>query len=122
MSAIEESKPKLPKELELAQSLTTLLDDRFRIPIIGVRFGVDSLLGLIPVAGDAVSFAISGLIISTFIRHGMPKRLVARMVLNSGLDFMFGSIPVLGDVFDMAFKANRRNLKLATDHFTKQTK
>jgi hypothetical protein len=76
----------LPRELVLAEQLTSLLDDRFRVPVIGIRFGLDPLLGFIPWAGDILSASVSLLILSAFMRHGVPKRLIAKMVFNIILD------------------------------------
>ena len=107
----------LPRELVLAEQLTSLLDDRFRVPVIGIRFGLDPLLGFIPWAGDILSASVSLLILSAFMRHGVPKRLIAKMVFNIILDLMVGAIPFLGDLFDIYFKANRRNMRMAKEYF-----
>lgn len=107
----------LPNELVLAEQLTTLLDDRFRVPIIGIRFGLDPLLGFIPWLGDILSASVSLLILSAFVRHGVPKQLIAKMVLNIVIDLVMGAIPLLGDLFDIYFKANRRNMRMAKEYF-----
>lgn len=110
----------IPKELELAERLTRLMDDQFKVPIINFRFGLDPVIGLIPWAGDIVSFAISILILSSIVRNGMPFWLIARMVLNIVLDLLIGGVPVLGGIADFFFKANRMNLKLAREYFESQ--
>ena len=107
----------LPIELQWAERLTRLMDDQFRIPVIGFRFGIDPIIGLIPWAGDLVSFLISTLIVSAIVRHGMPRSLVVRMVANILLDLIIGGIPVVGTMADFFFKANRSNLKLAQQYF-----
>lgn len=110
----------LPQELELAERITSLLDDRFRIPFTDIRFGIDPVLGLIPGAGDTVSAIISLLMVIAFVRHGIPARLVGLMLLNILVDTVVGSVPVFGNIFDVVFKANRRNLKLARAFFISQ--
>ncbi len=94
-----------------------LLDTKFRIPGTQVRYGADFLLGLIPGAGDLVSMGLSGLLIATMARHGASGRLVGRMLLNVGLDTLVGSIPILGNLFDLLFKANHRNAKLMHEDY-----
>ena len=108
---------KLPKELEWAERLVSLMDDKFRVPIINFRFGLDPIIGLIPVAGDLVSFVISALIIKGLVTSGMPRSLVMKMVVNIVLDFLIGEIPVVGDIWDFFNQANRKNLKLAKEYF-----
>ena len=92
------------------------MDDRFRIPGTNVRFGLDALLGLIPGIGDAAATLISVGLIWEARRLNAPKRKLARMVANLAADLIIGSIPLIGDVFDVAFKANRRNMDLLRDH------
>lgn len=111
----------IPKELELAERLTRLMDDQFKVPFINFRFGLDPVIGLIPWAGDIVSFAISILILSSIVRNGMPFWLIVRMVLNSVLDLLIGGVPVLGGIADFFFKANRINLKMAREYFESQS-
>lgn len=107
----------VPKELEYAEKLVRLMDDQFKIPFTNFRFGIDPLIGLIPFVGDAVSFVVSALIVTAFVRHGVPRSVILRMVANIVLDLLVGGIPVIGDAWDFFFKANRKNLKLARKHF-----
>lgn len=93
--------------------IATLMDDSIRIPLIGRRIGLDGLVGLIPGVGDAVSGAVSVYLILEAARAGARKRALARMALNAGLDSLVGAIPVVGDLFDLAFKANLRNARIA---------
>ena len=98
--------------------LADALDSRFRIPGTKIRFGYDSLIGFIPGIGDAASVLPAGWIIYQGHRLGAPKRTLARMATNVAIDSVVGSIPLLGDLFDVGFKANRRNigiLKAALD-------
>ncbi|WP_299971078.1 DUF4112 domain-containing protein [uncultured Roseobacter sp.] len=99
-------------EIEKLDHLSTLLDSRFRIPGTPIRFGWDSLLGLIPGAGDLASLGPSAYLIYKGYRLGARKRTILRMTANTGLDFVIGAAPILGDVFDLVFKANNRNFAL----------
>lgn len=93
------------------------MDARFRIPGTGIRFGLDALLGLIPGMGDFSSFLLSGWLVLALARRGAPGFLLAKMVLNIVIDWLIGSIPLVGDLFDVAFKANQRNVKLMREHY-----
>lgn len=97
-----------------------MLDDRWRIPFTPWRVGLDGLLGLIPVVGDAAGLALSVWLMAQARRAGAPRWLLTRMAANMGLDATIGAIPVLGDWFDFAFKANRRNLRLLQRHLVRQ--
>jgi len=94
-----------------------LLDTRFRIPGTEVRFGVDFVIGLFPYAGDLLSLAFSGLLIATMAKNGASGMLVVRMLANVALDALVGTIPFLGDLFDLFYKANVRNLHLMQEHY-----
>jgi hypothetical protein len=94
------------------EALADLLDSRFRVPGTDWRFGIDPLIGLLPGLGDVLSGVSSGWIVLEARRMGVPRGLLARMAMNVALDVLVGAVPVLGSVFDFAFKANRRNLRL----------
>lgn len=100
--------------------LADLLDTRFRLPILGYRFGLDSLIGLIPGVGDAATAAISFYIIFEAARAGAGPLLILRMIYNVVIDAILGSVPVLGDLFDFAFKANLRNANLLREHYARK--
>jgi hypothetical protein len=102
----------VPDELRALDSATRLMDSVFRIPGTQIRFGIDPLLSLIPGLGEGLSAVVSGGLVLAMLRHGANGPLVLRMVGNVALDALVGSIPLLGDLFDVAFKANRRNLRL----------
>lgn len=93
-------------------TVSALLDTRFRIPFTNIRFGWDFILGLVPGVGDALSFAISGALVAGMVRHGVGGKALLMMLGNILLDLLAGSIPVLGDIFDLTYKANRRNFRL----------
>lgn len=92
------------------------LDERFRLPGLGVRMGIDGLLGLVPVIGDAAGGVISSYILFEAWRLGVPRSVLARMAANIGIDVAVGTVPVFGDIFDVRWKANRRNVNLLTRH------
>jgi hypothetical protein len=82
------------------------------MPGTEVRFGLDPILGLIPGLGDVAGAALSGYLVLLAARLGAPRVVVLRMVANVALDSIVGSVPLLGDAFDVAWKANTRNLAL----------
>jgi hypothetical protein len=92
-----------------------LMDSEVRLPLVG-GIGLDPVLGLIPYAGDVVSATVAASIILNSLQYGLPKAVVAQMVANMFVDLLFGAIPVVGDLFDIAFKANTRNLDLLRAH------
>jgi hypothetical protein len=96
--------------------LATLLDARFVIPFTKFRFGADSLIGLAPGVGDVLTTALSLYIVYEAHRLGVPKTVLARMLGNVAVDGLFGAVPVAGDVFDVMFRANRRNVRILRDH------
>lgn len=106
--------------LRHVRQLSILLDSAFMIPGSKVSFGIDSLIGLLPVVGDAISLALSGYIIVLARRCGVSHWTAGRMVTNALIDFGFGAIPVAGDAFDVAWKANRKNVALLEKHLHKR--
>lgn len=88
------------------------LDDCLSIPGTRFRFGLDAVIGLLPVAGDVIAAAVSALTIARAARAGVPKRVLLTMARNVVVDFAGGLIPGLGDVFDAVFKSHRRNFEL----------
>lgn len=121
MATPPELKPTPPaltdrRELRQIERLSYLLDNAIRIPGIGYRIGYDAILGLIPGIGDAVGLALSAYIIFVSSRFGVPKIVVAKMVLNTATETLAGFVPIIGDVFDATWKANQRNLYLLHEH------
>ena len=106
------SKPDFPIPLMKAKRLAHMLDSAFRIPVIGVRIGFDSLFGLIPAIGDALMLLTSLKIISYAKQLGVPGSMRAAMYRNCGIDFALGFIPVVGDVVDLFYKANNTNVAM----------
>jgi len=102
--------------LERCRLVGTALDDAIPVPGTDRRIGLDPILGVLPVAGDAVAAVASSYIVLEAARLGVPSSTLARMGANVALDFGIGSIPVVGDLFDAGFKANKRNVELLEEH------
>ena len=109
-------KPRSDADIRRARALARVLDTAVGVPGTKLRFGLDALLGLFPVAGDVVSAVMSGYIVLTAWRRGASSAVIGRMLANIGVDTALGSIPLLGDLFDVAFKSNVRNVKLLEEH------
>jgi hypothetical protein len=103
--------------LRRIRGLARLMDTALRVPGTRISLGADSVLGLIPGIGDFAAAAISLVIVNEARRLGVPNDKLVKMLVNVGFDTVAGSVPVLGDVFDVYFKSNRRNLQLVLDHF-----
>ena len=101
-----------PADLDRLDWLARLLDSRYRVPGTRIRFGLDSIVGLIPGVGDTLVAVPSVWMIWEGYRFGVPRRLLTRMAINTGVDYVIGSIPLVGDLFDLGFKANLRNAAL----------
>ncbi len=104
-------------EFAFIDTISSLLDNKFRIPYTQTRFGVDFLIGLIPTAGDWLSFGISSTLVFSMMRRGIGVGMLVKMLGNITLDAAVGSIPILGDFFDLHFKANRRNVDLLKQYY-----
>lgn len=112
-----DQKDSSPAQLKGLDNFSKLLDSQFRIPGTNTTFGIDFIIGLIPYAGDIISFMFSGGLVLTMVKYGASGQVLARMLLNIVLDTVVGSIPILGDVFDLYFKSNRRNYELLKKHY-----
>jgi hypothetical protein len=112
-------KPKKGSDVALPQWLHLMVgvsDDGLRIPGTNVRFGLDALLGtLLPGAGDALGGVTAASMMYVAYRRGAPRALLLRMLGNATVDIVFGSIPFVGDIFDLGFHSNRRNLSMLED-------
>jgi hypothetical protein len=96
--------------------LEILLDEAFVLPGTGIRFGLDGIIGLVPGLGDVLAGVLSLVIpLAAWIR-GVPYVTLARMAVNLGIGVLVGSIPLFGDIFDIFWKANRRNYRLLCRH------
>ncbi|ABC28877.1 conserved hypothetical protein [Hahella chejuensis KCTC 2396] len=123
---MSESTPHAPISAEQRATLTRLrklayrLDSQFRIPVVGVRVGWDSLIGLVPLAGDIVGGCLSLYLLWQAWRIKAPKRLLLRMLANIGVEVLGGAAPLIGDVFDIYWKANQRNMDMLAVYLEKQ--
>ncbi|WP_078120494.1 DUF4112 domain-containing protein [Thiosocius teredinicola] len=104
-------------EIKKLERLAWLLDSSIRVPGTRWRIGLDGLVGLIPGVGDLLAGAASSYILLQAVRLGVPWAVSLRMALNIVLESLVGVIPVFGDLFDFAFKANQRNVQLMLDYF-----
>lgn len=102
----------MQKHLDRLRGIATVLDDAVRIPGTNIRFGLDALLGLLPGAGDAVTGTVAAYAIVLAARLGAPPVVIARMTMNVLIDVATGTIPILGDIFDVGWKSNRKNVQL----------
>ncbi|WP_027664834.1 DUF4112 domain-containing protein [Rhizobium leguminosarum] len=100
-----------------AVGIARLMDTAVRLPVLGVRIGADSILGLIPAVGDVATSLIGLYILNEARRLGIPNDKLARMAVNLGIDAAGGTVPLLGDIFDVYFKSHRRNVGIILNHF-----
>ncbi|QWW72356.1 DUF4112 domain-containing protein [Rhizobium sp. WYJ-E13] len=103
--------------LRRMRGLARLMDTALRIPGTRFSFGADSVIGLVPVVGDFAGAAISLYIVNEARLLGVPNDKLFKMLVNIGFDAVAGSVPLVGDLFDVYFKSNRRNLDLVLEHF-----
>lgn len=103
---------KAPDALLEAQTLANLLDTAVKIPFIGIKVGLDFLVGLIPIVGDLLMTLVSLKIVYLGHKLGLPKSLKLKMIKNVLIDFLLGFVPIVGDLFDLFFKANQRNVRI----------
>src|SRR5215204_3273588 len=114
--ALKSAGPTQADSVARLEALATLLDSAFIIPGTKQRVGIDALLGLIPGIGDLVSTALASYIIWEAKQLGLPRWKIARMIGNVAVDTAIGAIPFAGDVFDVVFKSNQRNLRIIHEH------
>lgn len=98
--------------LDQVNRLAYLLDNSINIPVINYRIGLEAIIGLIPVLGDAIGMLISSFIVVQALRLGVSRTVITRMIANIVIEGVIGSIPFIGDLFDAVFKANVRNAQL----------
>ena len=114
-TAIDMDRLETKRQVEVEEGLENLahyLDGLFKVPGTGWRFGLDALIGLVPNVGDTLTSFASFYILLAGVRYGVPKITLLRMAFNIGLDYVVGSIPVLGDAFDFFWKSNKQNMEL----------
>jgi hypothetical protein len=103
-------------ELKWIEGVINVMDNRFRVPGTNIRFGLDPIIGLFPIVGEAVTFSISSILILSMVKYGVSRKVIIRMIGNIMIDAVIGSVPLIGDLFDVAYKANQRNYKLLKEH------
>jgi hypothetical protein len=101
------------------ERLAWILDNSIRIPGTNYRIGVDGLIGLIPGLGDIIGALLSSYIVAAASQVGVPGVVLVRMALNIALESIIGAIPVVGDIFDFVWKANKRNVELLNQYAKK---
>ncbi|WP_349293217.1 DUF4112 domain-containing protein [Opacimonas viscosa] len=101
-----------PKALKDAQDIANTLDTAVKIPFLGLRVGLDFLIGLIPGVGDAIVLLLSWRIVYLGKKLGAPKHVIGQMIRHSLVDFGLGCIPLVGDIVDIFYKANQKNVRL----------
>ena len=108
------------RRLARLRRLAWLIDGAARLPGTRFRFGLNSVIGLVPGGGDVVLAGLSLLIVWEAHRLGVPRAVLARMVANVGIEAVGGAVPLLGDAFDMVFKANLRNVALVEEYLRRR--
>ena len=106
------SEAELEEKLRAVERWATIMDEAFLVPGTKIRFGIDSLIGLFPGLGDTVSFMTHGYLLWVGYQAGIRKRVHARMLLNAVIDLIGGAPPILGDIFDVFWRSNRKNVDL----------
>jgi hypothetical protein len=119
VSNLSNNKPpvNLTGRLKWVERIAYLFDEQFRIPGTKFKFGIDPIINLLPVAGDAAGFMVGAALVLTMAKHGVSRKVLILMMLNLMLDGLIGSIPLIGQLFDFYYKANTRNIKLLKEHY-----
>jgi len=103
------------EEMQLArlEGIAKLMDARFKLPILPIPIGLDTIVGLIPGIGDTISLGVSGVIVAGCRQLGIPKRHLMQMGVNIFIDWLIGLVPIIGDLFDIGWQGNLRNMRIA---------
>lgn len=110
----------LLKKQKSLKRLSSLLDDAITIPVLNIKLGWDAIIGLVPVIGDIAGAIISLYIVGQALSLGLPVTKIARMLINIGIELLIGIIPVFGDLFDIGWRANKKNYDIIDQHIEKQ--
>jgi len=105
------------EKLKWVERMAKLLDNQYRLPGTNFTFGIDPIVGLIPIVGDIAGGVMSFLLVRTMFQYGASKALIFKMLGNIVLDVLVGSIPVVGGIFDFWFRANKRNVTLLRNYY-----
>jgi len=118
----EHSQIKAQAAIARLESFSKLTDSSIGIPFTKFNIGLEAVIGLIPVIGDAAGLILSSYVLIEAQRLGVSKRIKTKMIINMLIDFVGGLVPFFGDIFDAFFKANTRNTRLLKKHIAKQVK
>jgi hypothetical protein len=108
------------QSLARLEALAQLMDAAFVIPGTKVRVGLDAIIGLVPIAGDLIASLVSSYLIWEARQLGASRWVIGRMIANTTIDTLFGAVPIVGDAFDVLFRANLKNLALLRRHLEKR--
>lgn len=111
--------PEIEASVARIEAIAKLMDDMFLIPGTNVRVGLDAIIGVVPVVGDLISQAISSYLIWEARQLGVSRITMGRMIANTAIDTVVGLVPFAGDAFDVAFRANKKNVALLKAHLAK---
>jgi len=100
-------------QLERLEAVANVMDAQFKVPVLGLPIGLDTIIGLIPGIGDTISLGVAGSIVFGAKRMGVGSRHMGRMGFNIFIDWLIGLVPVIGDLFDIGWRGNIRNVKIA---------
>lgn len=112
-----DERARIERSLGRLDRLAQLMDDQFELPVVRKRIGLDPIIGLIPGGGDWATWVVGVYIFWSSLRLGVPRRILTRQVINLTVDLVVGYVPGLGDLFDAAYKANRRNVDMVLEFY-----
>lgn len=113
--------PSMDAQISQLQRLADLMDTAFEVPGTGIRFGWDALIGLVPGLGDTITSLVALYVVGAASRMGVPRVTLLRMIANVGIDWLLGIVPLFGDLFDVYWKANQRNVAILRSQFSAST-
>tara|TARA_B100001996_G_scaffold210472_2_gene161511 strand:- start:63 stop:422 length:360 start_codon:yes stop_codon:yes gene_type:complete len=115
----DEEKEILEEKLTRLRQLSENLDESFTIPGTNIKFGIDALIGLVPGGGDLIGGLFSLYLLRTAIKMKLPKSAIISIMFNIIIDTTIGIVPVIGDIFDIFWKSNKRNMRIIEKHLVK---
>ena len=118
----DEEKEILEEKLTRLRQLSENLDESFTIPGTNIKFGIDALIGLVPGGGDLIGGLFSLYLLRTAIKLKLPKSAIISIMFNIIIDTTIGIVPVIGDIFDIFWKSNKRNMRIIEKHLVNRTK
>ena len=118
----DEEKEILEEKLTRLRQLSENLDESFTIPGTNIKFGIDALIGLVPGGGDLIGGLFSLYLLRTAIKMKLPKSAILSIIFNIIIDTTIGIVPVIGDIFDILWKSNKRNMRIIEKHLVNRTK